>query len=73
MELNMCRCESCRSGNNDETKKRLITEFHRLERISPNAMVEINKYYDKSIIEYTCDEIKEIIIEILNYNSLQNE
>jgi hypothetical protein len=72
MELK-CRCDSCRPDNNDDTKKRLIREFHRLERISPNAMVEINKYYDKSIIEYTCDEIKEIIVEILNYNDLQNE
>lgn len=49
-------------------RHKLLNEFYRLEKMSPKAMIELNKKYDKNITEYTNEEIRDIILEILNYN-----
>jgi hypothetical protein len=47
---------------------KLLKEFYRLEKMSPKAMIELNKKYDKKITEYSNEEIRDIVIEIIEFN-----
>lgn len=51
-----------------EERVRLINEYNRLSKISPDAMIIINNKYKKNITEYDSGIIRDIIVEILNYN-----